>query len=72
MHQNDYATYDRALSIYEGAAVQVEAALVAFNLLVDSLDITKLNSSQYIDIREWQTAINQALRFIRKPMTIVK
>ena len=72
MHQNDYATYDRALSIYEAAAEQVEAALVAYNLLVDSLDITKLNSSQYIDIREWQTAINQAQRFIRKPMTIAK
>ena len=70
--QQDHVTYDRALSIYEGAAVQIEAALVAYNYLMDSLDITTLNSSQYIDIRDWETALKQSQRFIRKPMTLVK
>ena len=70
--QQDHVTYDRALSIYEGAAVQVEAALIAYNYLMDSLDLTKLNSSQYIEIREWGIALKQSQRFIRKPITIAK
>ena len=54
------STYDRALAIYEGGAMQLESTVSAINFLVDSIDRTKMDEEQYLRILDWQKQLENA------------
>ena len=53
-------TYDRALAIYEGGALQLESNLTAINLIVDSLDRSTMDEDQYLAIIDWQKQLSNS------------
>ena len=57
MSQN---TYDRALAIYEGGAIQLESSVTAMNYIVDSLDRSTMEEDQYLAIKDWQKQLENA------------
>ena len=54
------STYDRALAIYEGGAIQLESSVTAMNYIVDSLDRSTMNEDQYLAIKDWQNQLTNA------------
>ena len=53
-------TYDRALAIYEGGAIQLESSVTAINLIVDSMDRSTMDEDQYLAIKDWQKQLTNA------------
>nr|BAR26701.1 hypothetical protein [uncultured Mediterranean phage uvMED]BAR26843.1 hypothetical protein [uncultured Mediterranean phage uvMED] len=54
------STYERALAIYEGGAIQLESTVTAINFLVDSIDRTNMDEEQYLRILDWQKQLENA------------
>ena len=54
------STYDRALAIYEGGAIQLESSVTAINLIVDSMDRSTMDEDQYLAIKDWQKQLTNA------------
>ena len=54
------STYDRALAIYEGGAIQLESSVTAMNYIVDSIDRSTINEDQYLAIKDWQKQLENA------------
>ena len=54
------STYDRALAIYEGGAIQLESSVTAMNYIVDSIDRSTMEESQYLAIKDWQKQLENA------------
>ena len=54
------STYDRALAIYEGGAIQLESSVTAINLIVDSMDRSTMDEDQYLAIKDWQKQLENA------------
>ena len=54
------STYERALAIYEGGAIQLESSVTAINLIVDSMDRSTMDEDQYLAIKDWQKQLTNA------------
>ena len=54
------STYERALAIYEGGAIQLESTVTAMNFIVDSIDRSTMNEDQYLAIKDWQKQLEDA------------
>ena len=54
------STYERALAIYEGGAIQLESTVTAMNFIVDSIDRSTMNEDQYLAILDWQKQLENA------------
>ena len=54
------STYERALAIYEGGAIQLESTVTAMNFIVDSIDRSTMNEDQYLAIKDWQKQLVDA------------
>ena len=54
------STYDRALAIYEGGAIQLESTVTAMNYIVDSIDRSTIGEDQYLAITDWQKQLENA------------
>nr|BAR26383.1 hypothetical protein [uncultured Mediterranean phage uvMED]BAR26558.1 hypothetical protein [uncultured Mediterranean phage uvMED]BAR26647.1 hypothetical protein [uncultured Mediterranean phage uvMED]BAR26750.1 hypothetical protein [uncultured Mediterranean phage uvMED] len=54
------STYERALAIYEGGAIQLESTVTAINFLVDSIDRSNMDEEQYLRILDWQKQLENA------------
>ena len=54
------STYERALAIYEGGAIQLESTVTAMNYIVDSIDRSTINEDQYLAIKDWQKQLTNA------------
>ena len=54
------STYERALAIYEGGAIQLESTVSAMNFIVDSIDRSTMNEDQYLAIKDWQKQLENA------------
>ena len=54
------STYERALAIYEGGAIQLESTVTAMNFIVDSIDRSTINEDHYLAIKDWQKQLEDA------------
>ena len=54
------STYERALAIYEGGAIQLESTVTAMNFIVDSIDRSTMEEDQYLAIKDWQKQLEDA------------
>ena len=54
------STYERALAIYEGGAIQLESTVSAMNFIVDSIDRSTMEEDQYLAIKDWQKQLEDA------------
>ena len=54
------STYERALAINEGGAMQLESTVSAMNFIVDSIDRSTMEEDQYLAIKDWQKQLENA------------